>query len=616
MDLNDLISLLLLLGGALVVGAGLIAFVRREVWRQRDTPAHRGNESEPSAPDSTVSAPAPARVRETPRWAPWTVLALAVVCMGLGLEGIDRRGMSHVEVYVPNISLPEGISEPPPRSGIAETAWWHWHIEPHPQGYYFGMWAWTKAFGTSLVSLRLPGVLFGGLSVVLIFLVGRRVYGAGAGLLAAALLAFNGHHVYWMQNARMYEPSLAIGLVSLLLLMRLLDDDRAPPWVELGYVAATAAGAYLQIYFWFFVFGQMVYALFFARSKGRGVPRVFGLQSLAVLLATPMFAHAIYRAYSQPQDSTTFWFLQDFFNFGFLFQPDVWSAVPRDAIPAVEWTATAIAVAALVAFAVRRTDWSPRSSAAGGIGVGAVAPIALGMAMILWALGREAYQRQLAVSLTGLLPLLVVLNLAVWTRWLGKSDGAREEAPVGGPRSAPVATILAVFCTVVFALGLAVPFLVSRGILVIVPALLLVLAAGLIEVGRRSSVLGGALMVVVLVFSVLSVNYFRALPGPNDYRGLAEQLRTSLEDGDRIFVPHRDWVTTPIYYHLPGEFDRLIAGDYAEVVGSEGPARVWLLRFSEIPTPAEMTEGLQGFSQVDSLMSHNSKALLFVRGDS
>lgn len=608
MDLNDLISLLLLLGGALVVGVGLIAFVRREVWHSRDISAHSAHDS---VPDRSAAR------QPLPRWAPWTVLALAVVCMALGFEGIERRGMSHVEVYVPNISLPEGVSEPPPRSGIAETAWWHWHIEPHPQGYYFGMWAWTKAFGTSLVALRTPGVLFGGLSVVLIFLVGRRLYGVGTGVLAAAFLALNGHHVYWMQNARMYEPSLAVGLVSLLLLIRLLEEERAPPWVQLAYVLATAAGAYFQIYFWFFVFGQMVYTLFFARTRGRGVPRAFALQSLAVLLATPMFAHAIYRAYSQPQDATSFWFLQDFFNFGFLFQPDVWSTVHRDANPVVEWVLSGIAVTALVAFALRRTDWKPGASAAGGIAVRSVVPIALGMAMILWALGREAYQRQVAVSLTGLLPLLVVLNLALWTRWLANVRGGEESAtPSSGPRSAPVATILGVFCTVVFALGLAVPFLVSRGILVIVPALLLVLAAGLGEVGRRSTVLGGAMATVVLAFSAMSVNYFRALPGPNDYRGLAEQLSLALEDGDRIFVPERDWVTTPIYYHLPDEFDRLVARDYAETVESEGPKRIWLLRFSEIPTPDEMTEGLRGFSQVDSLMSHNSKALLFVRGDS
>ncbi|MEQ9568846.1 MAG: glycosyltransferase family 39 protein, partial [Longimicrobiales bacterium] len=348
MDRQDLISALLLAAGALVAGGGLVRLLRSETWRARDTSPSPPDEPGPEA----ANRGAPRRVRRA-------AVGLALLTVVVGLEGIERRGMSHVEVYIPNIELPDGLSEPPPRLDLGDVVWWHWHDEPHPPGYFVAMWGWTKAFGTSLVSLRLPGVLFGGLAVGLMVLVGARLYGAAAGLVAAGLLALNGHHVYWMQNARMYEPSLAFGLLSTWLWIRLLERDRLPLWEAVAYVAATAAGVYLQVYVWPFIAGQMAWTLLVASR--RRVHPVLGLQTLAVILGTPMWAHAVYRAYSQPQNATSFTFVQDFLNFGFLFQPDDWSLVARDVAAPVEWLVTALAVGAqaLVVARPRSDPWRP-----------------------------------------------------------------------------------------------------------------------------------------------------------------------------------------------------------------------------------------------------------------
>ena len=154
-------------------------------------------------------------------WAAAVVLAL--VTLVLAMEGMERRGLAHPEVYVPGIDLPAGISEPPPRLTLADTLGWQFHADVHPLGYYGVMWAWTELFGTDLTTMRLPSLLAGVVSVLCLFALGSR-YGTVVGLLAAGMLALNGHHIYWMQNARMYTLALLLGLASVLLLIKVLHS--------------------------------------------------------------------------------------------------------------------------------------------------------------------------------------------------------------------------------------------------------------------------------------------------------------------------------------------------------------------------------------------------------
>ncbi len=182
--------------------------------------------------------------------------------------------MSHPEVYVPNIRLPKEISEPPPRTDLATTVWWHFHDEPHPQGYYFLMYAWTKIFGASLSALRLPSILFGVGSVILLFFLVRRFTGDAFALLAAALLAFNGHQIYWSVHARMFTMVCFIGLVSSLLLLKLLEEPFPRPVLEGLYVFSWLIGMATHIFFWPFIAGQIVLATFKRRSVGGPAYRI------------------------------------------------------------------------------------------------------------------------------------------------------------------------------------------------------------------------------------------------------------------------------------------------------------------------------------------------------
>lgn len=134
------------------------------------------------------------------------------------LDRLSLATMGHAEIYVPNIPLPEDYGNPHARLTIARTVtgsiW-----EPHPPGWYLLMFGWTKMAGTGLFAIRFPSVVFGVLSVVLIFTLGWLAEDVPTGFLAAAFLAFNGHQIYWSRIARPATLICALGLLSCVLLL-------------------------------------------------------------------------------------------------------------------------------------------------------------------------------------------------------------------------------------------------------------------------------------------------------------------------------------------------------------------------------------------------------------
>jgi uncharacterized membrane protein len=77
----------------------------------------------------------------------------------------------------------------------------------HPPLYYLILKGWVMLFGSTEIALRIPSVIFGILTVYVIYKI--------AGKIPAILLATSGLHIYYSQEARMY--SLATFLVAWLI---------------------------------------------------------------------------------------------------------------------------------------------------------------------------------------------------------------------------------------------------------------------------------------------------------------------------------------------------------------------------------------------------------------
>lgn len=132
-------------------------------------------------------------------------------------------------------------------------------------------------FGESGWALRLPAVLFGVGSIWALFEFGRYVASEREGLLAAALLAFSYHHVWFSQNARGYSGLLFWTILASWLLLRALDTSEARLWV--WYALAAALGMYTHMTMMFVIFAHFVIYLarLFRQRRRNWGERWFGL---------------------------------------------------------------------------------------------------------------------------------------------------------------------------------------------------------------------------------------------------------------------------------------------------------------------------------------------------
>ena len=547
----------------------------------------------------------------------WLALLLILVAaFVIRVEGIELRGMTHVEVYVPGIDLPKGIAEPPPRIGIMDTLSWHWHSEPHPQGYFFSMWPWTKLFGTELGTLRLPIVILGTGTVLLTFLLAARLFGTWVGLASALLVTLNGHQIYWSQMARPYGMATFLGVLSTFLLTELLLQKRRQTLKEIAYVAVTWMGVFTQIFFWPFLAGQMLFAAWYVKRKDTEVPRILKLQSIVAILGTPLWAHAIYNSREITLGYPSLEFVQQFLTFAFLFQPDHLSIPARYVSLYITVPLTIIALVLLVLGLRDKRPSLPLNPRLENADFRSLVPIAAGLVVILLALAWYAWRRQLPMAMTAVVPILACLAIPLAGRPLNSIHNFVNRALGDRPLMSNGVALLVMCCFIptllLFLIALARPLIMDRGFLMLTPYLIILLALGL----RKTASIKPLFLLLVIVLGAAhaySMYFYRTVPGANDYRLTAEQIITHAEPGDLIFVPRFSWVTTPLFYHMQDDYDRLVAGDFSRALEQHPDARVWLPLFSDQMPNAGMQAALQCLEIIDEYTAHRSRVFLFAR---
>ena len=100
----------------------------------------------------------------------------------------------------------------------------------HPPLYYYLLHIWCGVFGSSEFALRSLSAVLGVLLVGLTFLIGRKAFSVGVGLLAAFLATINPFQIYYSQEARMYLLLAVIGAAATFFLLRLLEDWSRRAW--------------------------------------------------------------------------------------------------------------------------------------------------------------------------------------------------------------------------------------------------------------------------------------------------------------------------------------------------------------------------------------------------
>ena len=122
--------------------------------------------------------------------------------------------------------------------------------DPNMAVYYVVLNVWARIFGENDAVLRVPSALFGAGAVAAIYLVGRRLFGRTAGLIAGVLLALNPFMVRYAQTARAYSLLVLLVTLSSYAFVRAIESPSASNGV--GY-AITSMLSVLAHFFAVFV---------------------------------------------------------------------------------------------------------------------------------------------------------------------------------------------------------------------------------------------------------------------------------------------------------------------------------------------------------------------------
>jgi uncharacterized membrane protein len=178
-------------------------------------------------------------------------------------------------------------------------------LDIHPPLYYALLHGWIGLIGAGPVSLRLLSVLFGVLAIPAIYLAGRQLLGARAGLLAALLLALNPLHIYYSQEVRMYGLVALLSIGVLAAGWRLIYESAnqqiskparhlvtLSPCHLVTYVLFTTAALYTQYYAIFLPIGLTLYVFWRWRRNRIALMRWLLAQAAVALLYLPWVLYA------------------------------------------------------------------------------------------------------------------------------------------------------------------------------------------------------------------------------------------------------------------------------------------------------------------------------------
>jgi len=156
--------------------------------------------------------------------------------------------------------------------------------ENNPVLHFIMLHFWIKMFGISAFSVRFLSVLFSSLTVVVIYITGRKFFSFQTGIFAAFIFSLSQFHVYYAHEARVYPIFVFLTALSLYYYLLIVSE----PEKRWGYVGLFIANLLLIYahYFGFFVIASEIVCLFFIdnfRSIYKKIIIVFVLLALCYL---------------------------------------------------------------------------------------------------------------------------------------------------------------------------------------------------------------------------------------------------------------------------------------------------------------------------------------------
>lgn len=157
------------------------------------------------------------------------LLIAAVVLRWLYIERISLFFDEYITIYAARTILQRGVPLFPSGNFYTHGLLFNYLLAPA-----------LGIFGLNEAILRLPSLLLSLGTVVVLFLVGRRLFSTTAGLVAAAAAALDPEAITWGARARMYTLLQLLVLLSTFVFYRAAIEDDRPRlrWLALGLLVA------------------------------------------------------------------------------------------------------------------------------------------------------------------------------------------------------------------------------------------------------------------------------------------------------------------------------------------------------------------------------------------
>lgn len=375
----------------------------------------------------------------------------------------------------------------------------------NPPVFYWLLHGWMVLFGSSEVAVRSLAVLFGLLSIAVVYGAGRLLFPArrAVALVAAVITAIGPLHVYYSRECRMYSFTPLLAVLVLVALHLALETRLWRYWVL--HAALLALGLYTHNYFVFVAAVAPCAALLAPGRCSRG--HAFGASLVSIALAAAVYAPWVPILVRQSHSGVSAWI------------PSFWHAIPPSA--ALLRSFEAMGVGGEFPSYLRTLSLLRRMLPAPGVWTAArVVGLVLGLGLVasgLVAALRSEEERSAGVRVA----LLLVLPLAL-----------------------PFAASF--FVTPIYVVG--------RYEMIVFPAYALLASRGfwaLMEnAGRWRRAAGAAVAVLWLACAGLcDVVQLRAVTHPEmgDEKLLAEWIRDRTLAGDAVILPGYSF-TVPEYY--------------------------------------------------------------------
>ena len=179
----------------------------------------------------------------------YLIILILILGAVLRFSGLGREG----------IWYDEAVSVAVSKFGFKDIIKWVYDntAETNPPFYYMILSLWTPMFGDSEAVSRIPSAIFGSLSIIAMYAVGRLLYDKRTGLVAALILAVSVFHLKYAQEARGYTLMVCLILVSYYSFLR-LTVRRSTLYVVL-YIISTALIVYTHYYGTMIILAQNIF---------------------------------------------------------------------------------------------------------------------------------------------------------------------------------------------------------------------------------------------------------------------------------------------------------------------------------------------------------------------